>query len=210
MTCDYAGDTVINTGEELCRQPACQCHRLCKVFHFHSEAAASNSAIREVENLRPAKLVCLDPGCVINRYCQARIGPTVSPVHVLVQRPVPMPEGRAPKPMAEWTSPEDCPWYGTCDVRHERTAPEDLEVIGSVQSTWQPVRFWCVDPDCRHHRPGTPHVHCPGCGRISRADVRYRELDGRTGARDTFTETDGLCEACYDKWRARTFGSKPD
>jgi transposase-like protein len=212
---DWLGEVATNRPDQLCRRGDCPCAMLCRVPHFHAPAMEPTSDSEEtgakqtdlgektgdMERLRSVGIVCVNPDCAINRFCLPRDLPP-SPLHVLVQREAPLPAGNW-KPVEEWTSPEDCPWNGTCDVRHERTDPADLEIANAVQATWQLVRLWCVDPGCRLHRRGSPHVHCVECGEPFPAMYRNRELDVTTMARDHLAETNGLCERCYSEWKKR-------
>ncbi len=110
----------------------------------------------------------------------------------------------AVKPIAEWKAPKDCPWFGVCDVRHERPAESEMEVFDQVQGSWHPPKLWCVNLGCENHRRGAPHVHCRKCDNFFPAFYRDREIDLTTMARDTFTKTDGLCHICYEKWKIKT------
>lgn len=201
---DYLGELPTNTRDELCRRDDCPCTRLCHVFHIHSREVGqpSDPATINIEKLRPEVIVCSNMNCAINSLCY--LPGTGTPVHVIRHRGSPSMRRGQVKPIAEWTSPEDCPWFGVCDVRHERPDESEMEVFDQVQGSWQPPKLWCVDPDCKRHHRGAPHVHCRKCDTVFPAFYRDREIDLTTMARDTLTETDGLCEICYMKWKKKT------
>lgn len=206
-TCDYLGDVPTNTPAEACRDPECPCYRLCGVHHLHQETQTPEGESLPGVPRQPPKIVCTSKTCEINRYCLSWTFD--SPFHVHWPRDAPDVDLRAANKAASWSSPEDCPWHEVCDVAHERPDDSVMEVAAAVQATWQPVRLWCVDPVCPHHRRGAPHVHCPKCDETWPASVRYREIVLKTVSRDSASDADGLCEACYFEWKRRLLESSP-
>jgi transposase-like protein len=196
---DYLGSIHMNTPEEFCRHRDCPCTRLCKVPHIHAFGHSMAPSEAGVDELRPVKLVCLSAECTINRYCCASWG---NPLHVHWPKADPVPRLGEAKPIREWTTAEDCPWHDACDVLHTDIDGSEMEVVNAVQDTWHPVRLWCVDPVCPHHRRGQPHVHCRKCGALWPAWVRYHEMDLTRVARLPAEDTIGLCEKCYFEWKA--------
>jgi len=203
-SCDYLGDVPTNTAAEACRDLRCPCRRLCRVHHFHIEASTGDEGLARGVPSRPPKVVCTSETCVINRYCLSKL--SGSPYHVHWPRQVPEVDLTTASEAASWRSAEDCPWHEVCDLAHARPDESEMEVAATVQATWQPVRLWCVDPDCLHHRRGNPHVHCRECNKAWPACVRPREIDFESMTRVDDRQADGLCEECYFAWRKTVLG----